>query len=327
MGNSPAVQWDFAPPLSALAVGARAPTPAPVPSAAVQRKPKVPKLPTYKLAPWIWLDADGLPLPDAKPLPEGETDRPLPVPAFSSRGVCPFELRRLRLAQRGRQLYKEVNCPLGCDETVLKKDVRFHVAHECELRRVPCRHAPTCAVEFPLRDRRLHERWEADTPCAYIAARMQQLSLVEQRDEVVPCDACGEEMPRRAAPRHRRGSCPYRVVHCPHEDCGSMVQHHMLSMHLKLDCPYEQNKAFLVQRARQRSGYARPWALEVEFRSAPSSLLVEDTETQTNSRTQEALANEEAKEQLMQTQTQTLTKTKTKTSNVAFRDDMTDEDF
>jgi len=334
MGGS-AVQWDFAPPLSAQAIsaGGRAPTPAPAPSAAAQRKPKVPKLPTYKVRPWIWLDADGLPLPDAKPLPEGETDRPLPVPAFSSRGVCPFELRRLRLAQRGRQLYKEVNCPLGCDETVLKKDVRFHVAHECELRCVPCRHAPTCAVEFPVRERRLHERWEADTPCAYIAARMQQLSLVEQRDEVVPCDACGEELRRRALPRHLRSSCPYRVVNCPHEDCGSLVQHHMLPTHLKLDCPYEQNKAFLVQRARQRSGYARPWALEVDFPPAPSTLVAEDAET-TQEAQEEALKTKE--QQQTQTQTQTLsrtTKTKTKKGEegnrgrMAFREDMTDEDI
>jgi hypothetical protein len=100
----------------------------------------------------------------------------------------------------------------------------------------------------------------------------------------------------------------------------------MLPTHLKLDCPYEQNKAFLVQRARQRSGYARPWALEVDFPPAPSTLLAEDAET-----TQEEALK--TKEQQQQTQAQTLSRTKMNTNEegnrtrMAFREDMTDEDF
>ena len=107
----------------------------------------------------------------------------------------------------------------------------------------------------------------------------------------------------------------------------------MLPTHLKLDCPYEQNKAFLVQRARQRSGYARPWALEVDFPPAPSTLVAEDAET-TQEAQEEALKTKE--QQQTQTQTQTLsrtTKTKTKKGEegnrgrMAFREDMTDEDI
>lgn len=37
----------------------------------------------------------------------------LPVPSLRARGVCPYELRRHRLATSGRELQREVDCPLG----------------------------------------------------------------------------------------------------------------------------------------------------------------------------------------------------------------------
>ena len=90
---------------------------------------------------WRWENADELPLPNEKELKAGE-DRPLPVPAFSAIGLCPFELSRLRLAQKGRLLQKQVNCTLGCDAFILKKDLRFHLMYQCEMRHVECRFAP-----------------------------------------------------------------------------------------------------------------------------------------------------------------------------------------
>ena len=61
---------------------------------------------------WSWENADELPLPNEKDLKPGE-DRPLPVPAFSAIGLCPYELSRLRLAQKGRLLQRQVNCTPG----------------------------------------------------------------------------------------------------------------------------------------------------------------------------------------------------------------------
>ncbi len=37
----------------------------------------------------------------------------LPVPSFRQRGLCPFEIRRFRLACSGREMQREVDCPLG----------------------------------------------------------------------------------------------------------------------------------------------------------------------------------------------------------------------
>ncbi len=37
----------------------------------------------------------------------------LPVPSLRARGICPYELRRHRLATAGRELQREVDCPLG----------------------------------------------------------------------------------------------------------------------------------------------------------------------------------------------------------------------
>lgn len=54
------------------------------------------------------------------------TERPvrglLPVPSLRARGVCPYELRRHRLATSGRELQREVDCPLGILHALLKSE-------------------------------------------------------------------------------------------------------------------------------------------------------------------------------------------------------------
>ena len=52
------------------------------------------------------------------PLPPPPSPSPMnclqvPVPSFRMRNICPFEIRRFRLAQAGRLLQREVDCPLG----------------------------------------------------------------------------------------------------------------------------------------------------------------------------------------------------------------------
>lgn len=215
----------------------------------------------YRPKPWFWLDADGLPLPHALPLPPGETDRPLPLPAFSSKGVCPFELRRLRLAQRGRQLYKEVNCPRGCNQTLLKKDVRFHMAFECEHRDVACRFSPHCNATYSLSQRGFHE---SPDRCTYVCARLKQWRRATYQIEPVNCESCGEQVRRRELLRHLLRSCPHRQVPCS-LGCGMILQAHRVGHHERIDCMYARERAFMVLRARQRTGYSRPWALEIAF--------------------------------------------------------------
>lgn len=45
--------------------------------------------------------------------PSSESRSLLPVPSLRARGICPYELRRHRLATAGRELQREASCPLG----------------------------------------------------------------------------------------------------------------------------------------------------------------------------------------------------------------------
>ena len=221
----------------------------------------------HKATPWFWLDADGLPLPNSPPVRPGD-DRPLPVPSFSSRGVCPYELKRLRLAQRGRQLYKEMPCPMLCGQIITKKDTRFHIEYECMLRIVPCRHAPLCLASFPLAERAQHEAKGPSPACAHTLHVRELWRTFEFANEPVACEHCALEVRRRHMQAHLLKDCPHRAVHCPHAACDREVQFHALEAHLRHDCPQERDRAFLVLRARERLGYPRAWAIEVPFLSS-----------------------------------------------------------
>ena len=219
----------------------------------------------YRATPWYWLDADGLPLPNSPPSRPGE-DTPLPVPAFSSRGVCPYELKRLRLAQKGRQLYKEMACPLGCGELTTKKDARFHALYSCTHRIVPCRFAPECPGSYRLFERALHESKGPAVPhCLHTQALMAFWRTADYGNELAACEHCALEVRRKHLNAHLLKDCPHRLVECPHPSCAREVQFHALDAHLRLDCPFQRDRAFLVTRARERVGYPRPWAIEVPY--------------------------------------------------------------
>lgn len=218
----------------------------------------------YRATPWYWLDADGLPLPNNPPPRPGE-DTPLPVPAFSSRGVCPYELKRLRLAQKGRQLYKEMACPLGCGELTTKKDARFHVLYSCTHRVVPCRFAPECTGSYRLYERSQHEAKGTVPQCMHTQALATFWRTADYGNELVACEHCALDVRRKHMAAHLLKDCPHRLVECPHPSCAKEVQFHALDAHLRLDCPFQRDRAFLVTRARERVGYPRPWAIEVPF--------------------------------------------------------------
>ena len=126
----------------------------------------------------------------------------LPVPSLRARGICPYELRRHRLATAGRELQREVDCPLGkiisvlacfflfartpftrlyhlflisagCSEKVKMVEVRFHVRFVCQRRMVSCRF-DFCHATFPIGQRTEHER----SDCQQMFARRSILSQV-----------------------------------------------------------------------------------------------------------------------------------------------------
>jgi hypothetical protein len=77
-----------------------------------------------------WLSADAVSM-SALPKTNGvfEEPPPLPVPSYRERNLCPHEIRRYKLAQRGRLLMLETDCPLGCPQGVRRIDIRFHVRY------------------------------------------------------------------------------------------------------------------------------------------------------------------------------------------------------
>lgn len=179
---------------------------------------------------------------NAHPVPHAHADRKeqgkddqsatnrgmLPVPSLRARGVCPYELRRHRLATSGRELQREVDCPLGkpsniaterlpyrklfvlailtgCDQKVKMVDVRFHVRYVCNKRLVTCRF-DYCSAVFPLFQREAHEHSE----CKHFYARERVLSLVSSLyivcrpsisvDFIVSFTACRRSCTPRCSP-------------------------------------------------------------------------------------------------------------------------------
>jgi hypothetical protein len=211
---------------------------------------------------WSWANADDLPTPFDKPLPPGQ-DRPLPIPAYSSMGLCLFELKRLRMAQKGRQLQRKINCPLGCDDFILKKDLRFHLSYQCEFRQCSCRHAPLCKEKFPEFRRIEHE----ENDCQYIIKHQKIVEKAKKNNALKPCSLCSVLVRVRDQETHDRHICPHRIIGCIYDDCDEKFQSHQLKSHLKYDCNSKsiRIKAILVQRARERTHYPRDWGVTIEY--------------------------------------------------------------
>jgi len=211
---------------------------------------------------WSWENAEECPLPWDAPLKPGEI-RSLPVPAFSQTSLCQVELRQLALAKKGRLLHRQIDCTLGCDAFILKKDLRFHVQYVCELRLMKCRHAPLCKGTFVEKYRLEHE----ETTCTYLT-KLQKLVVVGDRHRaLLPCQLCSTLVRVRDKDLHDRAMCAHRVVECTHADCKFKVQAHRLKYHLKFECESKAvtKRAILVSRARERTHYPRDWGAVIEY--------------------------------------------------------------
>eukprot|EP01034_Spumella_vulgaris_P028905 gene28905-35857_t len=191
------------------------------------------------------------------------------------RGLCPFEIRRYRLATSGREMQREVICPLGCIEKLRAMDVRFHIKFECTQRMVACRF-DYCTVIFPLCERDKHEH----TDCAVMVSRVGVLSEAALNNEESPCPLCSEPVKHRDMAHHGAKECEQRYVFCPNEGCTvKTVKAHRLEHHIKYECDSEDllRRRILVVRARQRTRYARPWGISIEEDSVADGETVLET--------------------------------------------------
>jgi hypothetical protein len=177
--------------------------------------------------------------------------------------MCLFELHRLRLAQKGRQLQKQINCPLGCDDFILKKDLRFHLQYLCTQRQVPCRFAPLCRSLFVEVRRHDHE----ETECVYLNKNRLIVSHQKMQSALRPCGACSALVRVRDQEVHDQQLCAHRITPCVHADCPKTFQAHRLEHHLRFDCESRalRRRALLIERARARTHYPREWGEVVEY--------------------------------------------------------------
>jgi len=165
------------------------------------------------------------------------------------------------MAQKGRQLNREVSCPLGCNEMIRGFDVRFHVAFQCTKRRIGCRFEG-CKALFPIQDKDTHERLY----CTIISRRNELVGTADDLNKMFPCALCSENVRVRDYDNHDTNECVHRIIRCPHSDCREEMQAHSLNEHLQYHCNSVavKKRVWLIERARKRTNYPRPWGVEVE---------------------------------------------------------------
>mmetsp|Transcript_24423 Transcript_24423/g.41370 ORF Transcript_24423/g.41370 Transcript_24423/m.41370 type:complete len:1190 (-) Transcript_24423:209-3778(-) len=199
----------------------------------------------------------------------------IPMPSYIERNLCPYEVKRAKLAQKGRALMKEAKCPLGCKEKIRKVDMRFHVKHQCERRKIKCRYK-FCGKTYMAMDAWWHESTE---DCAAIRARDEILRTAEIERKMFECDMCSEKIQSRHFIHHQENLCPHRLIKCPHEDCDKhLFPAHTLEYHLAVKCRSAavKEKKILITRARATRSYARPWGVSIRFRDVMDDSDSED---------------------------------------------------
>merc|ERR1712150_342933 len=156
------------------------------------------------------------------------------TPAFRESLVCPVELKRAKLAMKGRALLQEVPCPLECGENVMRKNLAFHKTYLCACRYVKC-NLPNCNKEYKSNEKELHEREE----CEYAAIRNRILAKVADDHIIRACPiGCSEPVFKMDLDDHKKNKCTRRYVYCPHDNCGIGMPFFRLHAHMTWFCDF-----------------------------------------------------------------------------------------
>lgn len=179
---------------------------------------------------------------------EASNEQEPPTPASREHGVCQIELRRVRLAAKGRELYDYVGCRnAGCQRQILRCRVRFHLEYECEYGPKTC---PLCGATYT----KSHE----DCPVRHERRRLAELH--EKNALIVECDqGCGQHVRRVDMERHCALECPMRLTPC---SCGLSIPHCRLTLHTRYFCGHPTFVAArtMARQYRQDKDYRRAWA-------------------------------------------------------------------
>lgn len=195
----------------------------------------------------------------------------LPIPSFREKSLCPYEVRRFRLAMRGRALYKSKHCP-ACNVKVKVHALRAHMKESCTKRLMTCRF-DFCGASFPVSDQVLHE----SKYCAHI--RKREAWLEQRMHDKATCPLCSIEVKLASLEHHMATKCSHRTVVCPNRGCNKRMSHVLLKDHVKFDCcsPEVKRRMWMIQQARQRQRYPRPWGIVMEYNDKDAEAAVEDS--------------------------------------------------
>ena len=188
-------------------------------------------------------------------------DAGAPTPASREAGVCPVELRLVRLAEKARRALELIPCE-RCGAEVLTHGMRAHVRNHCVFREVPC---DLCGKLVVFKDRLRHrypaEGEEADCP---VVAQRDALAARHAGGHVVTeCRlGCGARLPKRDRARHEKERCRLRPATCPNAGCGAVVAFERLRDHVANFCedPYFVARRRMIRKYRAIRKYGRPWA-------------------------------------------------------------------
>ena len=215
------------------------------------------------------------------PVSEASGDSEPPTPPCAERGICQVELKRARLATRGRTQLEEVECVKGCGEMMRRKDLKWHLTYQCPNRQTTC---DFCAQVMPMSSLPEHKA----NKCPAVVQRNALLSEAELLNFPQECPQCGEDIPTRYFKDHKKNLCDYRLMLCELPGCGLRVaavsfdqsQALLLSSHCFAfllwgqQCRFDLHQkyycigfwgsergAFLkrVDVQRRKNEYARPW--------------------------------------------------------------------
>ena len=104
-------------------------------------------------------------------------------------------------------------CKFGCGAKIIRRQVAYHMAHDCPKRNVHC---PRCDMEMWADE--VEQHLEKSCPC---------------RGAECPNECEAEGLTAGTLEAHMRDNCPNRLHHC---DCGMTFQFHELSDHLITQC-------------------------------------------------------------------------------------------
>lgn len=100
-----------------------------------------------------------------------------------------------------------------------------------------------------------------------ITQREQILQNSIENTRLVSCTLCSKQIQLRHLFQHEKEECSYRIITCSHPDCNEQYPAHLLKHHEQFECQSQQiqYKKWLIERARLRSNYPRPWGIDMIF--------------------------------------------------------------